>query len=220
MGETMKILHIGLLIGMCLISSAFYLGINGKVVDDVTGEPIEGAVVVAQWNKTKGLPGMTYGVTHKVTEKLTDKDGKFSISGAFDPFVEPPIFIIYKNGYFVWHNKYIFQERKYREDFKWESGKEYRLERFIKGYSHSSHVSTFTSDIDVYKCPKLDHAMDIETSLAQKESLLYAKKRHDFERDSDSWKALGFLEKRQINERLWEETLQELYFSEEGDKNE
>jgi hypothetical protein len=216
----MKILQIGLLICTSLLSSAFYLGIKGTVVDDVTGEPIEGAVVAAQWTKTKGVPGLTYGVRVKIVEAVTDKHGIFSISGSLDPFVNPPRIVIYKGGYFAWYSRYIFQESKNREDFKWESGKEYRLERFIKGYSHSRHLGSFTSDFDVHKCPKLDQAIDSETSLAQKERLLYSKKRRKLMHSSDNWKKIDLLSKRKIKEKLWNETLQELYFSKEGNKNE
>jgi hypothetical protein len=207
----MKILQVGLLVYILTSFSACYSGIKGTVVDDATGKPIEGAVIAVQWNKIKGPPGLTTHVKVKVVETITDKGGNFFLTGSPESFVDPPILVIYKEGYFSWISDYIYQESKNRTDFKWKSGKEYRLERFIKGYSHERHIDSFSTSFDISECPNLDKAMETETSFAYKETMLYEKKRRDLTRSSDGWKKLNFLEKRKINDKLWEETLQELY---------
>jgi hypothetical protein len=43
---------------------SFYGGIKGTVLDNATGKPIEGALVVAQWVKERGLPGMLHHNLH------------------------------------------------------------------------------------------------------------------------------------------------------------
>jgi len=59
-----------------------YEGTNrGKVIDEATGEPIEGVVILAVWKK--GQPTIA-GTKHKfydAMEVVTDKDGEFSIEG-------------------------------------------------------------------------------------------------------------------------------------------
>ena len=76
----MRVIQVFLLSCMFFLFSGFYFGIKGTVVDDETKEPIEGAVVAAQWNKTKGPPGLTNTVTIKVVETVTDMECRFFIS--------------------------------------------------------------------------------------------------------------------------------------------
>ena len=47
--------------------------ITGTVVDAETGKPIEGAVVLIQWTKTKGALGMTHHEIYKIFETETDQ---------------------------------------------------------------------------------------------------------------------------------------------------
>ena len=53
-----RTLYLIILIMVFIACSGCYSGINGKVVDGITGNPLEGAVVLAQWTKTHGLPGL------------------------------------------------------------------------------------------------------------------------------------------------------------------
>ncbi len=65
--------------------------IHGQIVDAETGQPIEGAVVVAQWVLFEG--GIGHG-GHKgrlhIYETVTDKDGRYFIP-AWGPKAHPPM---------------------------------------------------------------------------------------------------------------------------------
>ena len=62
--ESMKKLLV--IITLCLFCSGCYPGIKGTVVDGLTGQPLERALVVAQWTKKHGLWGMQYHDLYKV----------------------------------------------------------------------------------------------------------------------------------------------------------
>jgi hypothetical protein len=130
-----------------VVCAGCYAGITGKVIDAETQQPIEGAVVLVEWTKTKGFPGMSHTESAKVIEVVSDKDGKVEIAGNFNPLVDPPHVTVYKKGYVAWNNEYIFPDYKKRTDFKWKSGYEFRLERYKDGYSHNDHVSFIRSSI-------------------------------------------------------------------------
>lgn len=78
---------------------------EGKVIDAETKEPIEGAVVVAIYNKTlMSLGAGTNSYEINVREALTNKDGYFRIP-SYTTLIQPfsweswATFIIYKPGY-------------------------------------------------------------------------------------------------------------------------
>jgi hypothetical protein len=108
-------------------SCGFYAGINGKVLDNVTGQPLEGALVVVQWSKTRGIPGLQYSDLHKIAETQTDKDGMFYMDGAFAFLLEPPIMLIYKEGYFPWRNDMEFPGGNITKDHEWKHNATYKL---------------------------------------------------------------------------------------------
>ena len=114
--------------------------ITGIVVDAETGQPIEGAVILVEWTKVKGLPGMTHTESYKVVEAVTNKEGKASIEGVVAYFVSMPDIAIYKKGYVVWNNHYIFPDWKKRTDFKWENNYVFKLEKFKSVYSYDKHT--------------------------------------------------------------------------------
>lgn len=200
-----------LAIGLIFLTCGCYPGITGKVVDAQTGKPIEGAVVVAEWSITKGFLGLYYSETYKVNETVTDQDGKFSLSGVYNPLVERPQFVIYKKGYIAWRNDRIFPSWKERSDFIWRSNNVYRLKRFVRGYLHNKHTSFITSGISgLDASSKLMQAHSWERKLAQKENALWRKKRNSRkheERHLDQYT----LTKRY--KQFWKEVIQELYFS-------
>lgn len=88
---------------------------KGKVVDADTKEPIEGAVVVAEWSGETTTPTATHSTLKDVKEVLTDKKGEWMIkgpkggkignmktiisviTGAY--FTKRPRFYIFKPGY-------------------------------------------------------------------------------------------------------------------------
>lgn len=123
------------IVALLLLLTGCYPGIRGKVVDGVTGTPIEGAVVLAQWTTTWGL-GLTYHKLYKIEETETDKDGSFSLSGVYNPFVDQPSMVIYKKGYVPYRNDMIsFEKRKLKKAVEWENRKAYRMEPLKDGYS-------------------------------------------------------------------------------------
>jgi len=77
---------------------------NGKMLDIETKQPIEGAVVVVEYNKkTMGI-GASMSSVMDARETLTDKDGNFhfpSYTTLIQPFSWqiPTSFIIFKPGY-------------------------------------------------------------------------------------------------------------------------
>jgi hypothetical protein len=91
-----------------LLSCGLNYSIDGKVVDADTGQPIEGAVVAVNWQRTQlGIPGLPvprekYGTF----ESVTDATGAFTL----------PKFLIghhymaaYKKGYICWSSETIFK---------------------------------------------------------------------------------------------------------------
>lgn len=129
-----------------LLLTGCYGTLRGKIVDAETGAPIEGAVAMAEWTKTKGL-GNTYTVSAKVVEAVSDKDGNIELEGCYSPFVDKPSLTIYKKGYVAWNNVLIFPSRKVREGFEWGNGQMFTMERlpekadFIAHYNFINHVA-------------------------------------------------------------------------------
>lgn len=123
-----------------MLRPSSYPPITGTVVDAVTGQPIEGAVVLVEWTKTHGI-GEHWTESFKVEEAVTNKEGKFTVAGLDARSVNPPNLTIYKKGYVAWNNEYIFPGYKKREDFSWRSGYVFRLEHFKPEYLHSDHIS-------------------------------------------------------------------------------
>ena len=114
-----------------------YLPINGKVIDAVTQQPIEGAVVLVEWTKTHGI-GDHWTESYKVVEVVSDKEGKVTIAGCYSPFVDPPDVTVYKKGYVAWNSAAIFQGSP-RADFKWGDYL-FKLEHFKPEYSYEAHT--------------------------------------------------------------------------------
>ena len=115
-----------------------YPPITGKVVDGVTGQPLEGALVVAQWTKKHGF-GLTYHDLNLITETLTDKEGVFAITKTpNDSFVEAPEMIIYKEGYIPWRNDMIFPggSSKLAKQHEWNNNVTYKLDVFTNKYAY------------------------------------------------------------------------------------
>lgn len=132
----MRMLQICILVLLVTFTTgcSHYSDITGRVVDSTTGKPIEGAIVVAQWTKTRGIPGLQYHNLHKIVETLTDKEGKFSVSGTFGFLVDPPIMLIYKDGYIPWRNDSIFSNKDTHR-VVWENNITYQLNHFSSEYT-------------------------------------------------------------------------------------
>lgn len=76
--------------------------IQGRIVDVNTGEPIEGAVVVAQWILRDIMRGRK-DVSDRlnVLEAVTDKDGRFYIAG-WGPKERPPLTYLENRDPEIW----------------------------------------------------------------------------------------------------------------------
>ncbi len=134
------------LLFICSSCSASSSGMSGTVIDAETRKPVEGAVVLVEWTKTKGF-GLTHTESYKVVEVLTDKDGKLKVSGVMDPFVNLPDVTVYKKGYVCWNSSIIFPDYRNRTDFKWGSNFIFKLEHFKPEYSYDKHVDFIRSCI-------------------------------------------------------------------------
>lgn len=144
---------------------------TGTVVDAETGKPIEGAIVLVEWTKTKGF-GLTHTESYKVVEVLTDKDGKFKVPGVRTIFVDSHL-TIYKAGYVAWNDEIVFPGYKKRADFEWGKTNTFKLEHFKSEYSYDKHVSfirsAINSTIGYEKKRIMRDAFDWETDLAREE---------------------------------------------------
>lgn len=125
-----------LVIVMVFVSGcSHYPDITGKVVDSGTGKPIEGAIVVAQWTKPRGWLGEQQSDLHKITETLTDKEGKFSLTGNSGLPINPPMMIIYKEGYIPLRNDAIFPSCNLVKENEWKNNVTYKLDVFTDKYT-------------------------------------------------------------------------------------
>ena len=144
----MRIKSMFLILFIYVLTTGCCPGINGTVVNAETGKPIEGAVVLVEWTKTKGLPGMPYTESYKVIEAVTDKEGNFRISGVYNPFIDPPYVTVYKKGYVAWNSRIIFPDYRNRTDFKWGKTYTFKLEHFKPEYSYIDHTAFLSSAIN------------------------------------------------------------------------
>ena len=121
------------------LKSCAYLPIKGTVIDAETGKSIEGAGILAWWTVESLIPEGSS--TYKAVETFTDKNGRFKLNVYILRPVSDCYLTIYKAGYVGWNNQFIFPDFEHRNDFKWESNREYALERFKKEeYKYKDHV--------------------------------------------------------------------------------
>jgi hypothetical protein len=119
--------------------SGCYLPMTGTIIDAETKAPIEGAVVLVEWTKTKGV-GFTYTESYKVAEILSDKEGKFKLPGCLCIATEDPDITIYKKGYVAWNNKFEFPNYNKRTNFMWGTSS-YEISRISAGFSKERHIA-------------------------------------------------------------------------------
>lgn len=124
---------------MLLCMTACYPGISGRVIDAKTRQPIEGARIIVLWPEDN-LFGDSPRAVHSYSEVETESSGQFAISGKFTPFVDAPEIIIYKRGYIVWRNDFVFPGSFHRTDYDgWQSGHLYKLEPMPAAYSREGY---------------------------------------------------------------------------------
>jgi len=119
----------------CGTASAWFGSPTAIIVDDETGEPIEGAIALAQWVKYKATlfeGGIPYAA--KAKETVSDKEGKVYIKGywTMNPFACDRHLTVYKPGYALWNSEkeIIPVENPQPKDFN--SSKKVRLVKFEK----------------------------------------------------------------------------------------
>ena len=81
MRQTSKILFLGIVIYICALTgcSAFRMApVDGIVIDSETQEPLEGALVVAEWLTVYGIHG-NHHTDIQVFDVRTGQDGKFTL---------------------------------------------------------------------------------------------------------------------------------------------
>ncbi len=86
----------------CLYAVRYDGPYRGKVVDEKTQEPIEGAVVLGSWWVYHFGLGGGFTTYHDAREAVTDKNGEFTIKGeglrTFSS-LKPMSILVYKSGY-------------------------------------------------------------------------------------------------------------------------
>ncbi len=139
----------GLFIWFIFYYPPFYysaLPISGKLVDEESGEPLEGAIVIAIWQLEKGfgLEGTIPSRFMKVSEVLTDQEGNYFIQG-WGPLRRPggtylgnfsPLLIYFKDGYIGmgrsnYADRFNYDDRMDRvQNSQWD-GETIKLKKFI-----------------------------------------------------------------------------------------
>ena len=127
----------------CISGSLLYFWYNethtgsfsGRVIDAVTGEPIEGAVVTYAW-RFEGVLAKSWATSY---ETVTDKEGKYFIPNQrvkrdtiFRGSLEPESVLIYKNNYAVY--------RLWREYGKPTVGRSWGYPRKDQLYSRKNNL--------------------------------------------------------------------------------
>ncbi len=127
--------------------STYYGPITTKVVDAETGEPIEGAVVMAEWTNTKGMPGLSYTVSYKVEEVITDSEGVARLKGIPKGAASLDVVAVYKKGYVLWSDHNVFAGSRQLTVFEWKDNYVFEMARFKPEYSYDKHKSFIHSAI-------------------------------------------------------------------------
>jgi len=125
--------------------TGYYRDITVRVVDAETGEPLEGAVLLAQWTTTT-FAYESSSSNYKVVEAVSDKKGEIFVPGIHKPGVDDPRIVVYEKGYVAWRGDTIFPGYEERlPPFKWRDGYVFELEHFKPEYSHRDHLSFISS---------------------------------------------------------------------------
>jgi hypothetical protein len=113
--------------------------IRGEVLDAVTKQPIQGAVVLGVWTEGAGPPGLHYHKLIGVREAETDEGGRFVLERLSFPTDEyDEAITVYRFGYIAWSNLFIFPTMERRKGSRVPA--QILLERFPSGESHRRHV--------------------------------------------------------------------------------
>ncbi len=117
------------------------------VINEETGEPIEGAVAIAIWRKHSFKSAWFEGgtmVVVKIEEALSDTNGNIYIEDFWDwHFIEDryPRLTIYKQGYVCWDQRNIYIDERHgprRTDFD-EQNRVAKMRKWPEGFSFVGH---------------------------------------------------------------------------------
>jgi len=173
---------------------------SGRVVDAVTGEPIEGAVVVFKWNIIKGVIERQTTIFGPVYETTTDKKGKYfipsqSIKTKADwyPELDSEDVIVYKFGYVTYKmlNREVCRRMEYLPNLRQKYRRNFnkvKLQPWIDELSHWDNVSSIYSLLELPIADELQlifGAVTEEASLAEKDR---PQKMVDRVRDAGAWR--------------------------------
>ena len=164
------------------------------VIDEETGEPVEGAVAIAIWRKHSFKSAWFEGgtmVVVKIEEALSDTNGNIYIDDFWDwHLIEDryPRLTIYKQGYVCWDQRNIYIDERHgprRTDFN-EQNRIAKMRKWPEGFSfvgHYSFVGAVTQDDYTEASIQLfNNAFNYETPFRVKERDEIDKKRKEMEK--------------------------------------
>lgn len=103
------LLIFSIILSISITACGFHYNVKGRVVDEITGKPIEGASIAIHWTGKKidavFAPYADGTYTVKIAKDISDEDGYFRI-----PYYPLKNFDmgVYKKGYVCWDSRYIF----------------------------------------------------------------------------------------------------------------
>ena len=104
-GRVALVFQLLILFGFGWASYSWAKMYHGQVVDEETGKPLEGAVVVVVWHKKPIVSMDAPEYFHDAKETLTDGEGKFTLNASpaidWNPFtmIKEPNIVIFQPGY-------------------------------------------------------------------------------------------------------------------------
>lgn len=177
---------IAALVLLVAVSHSHAAILESQVTDALTGQPVEGAVVLGRWT--------TDGRIVSESEVGTDAHGRFALdkpAGVFSPGDE--LVVIYKYGYVAWANSMIFHvdgpprigagtpTPTMRQDLRVPP--RIALDRFPTNGNHPAHVwwlnMLVAGDGQNAQRPKLWHAIQQESAEAARQMEDFCRNRRD-----------------------------------------
>jgi len=153
---------------------------TGRVVDAVTGKPLQRAVILYIWEIEEFLVE-SHTRMGALYETTTDKDGKYLIPSQQVEMrhpimskLEPEEVFVYKYGY-VWYRVFDNKARSfidYLPNLQQQYRKEnniVKLQPWTDELSHSEHIAFLTSGLSRTRGQLLPEALEEEKALAEKE---------------------------------------------------
>ncbi|MFW2367062.1 MAG: hypothetical protein ACN4GW_11640 [Desulforhopalus sp.] len=159
------------------------LPVTFRVLDADTGKPIAGAVAIAMWFKTKGLPGLSNTYIAKAVEAVSDKNGNLGFSFLFGhAAIFKPHVKVYKAGYVGWDSERIYlgshkkepiiPKTKERKQFAMKD-QDIFLEPWKKEYTYISHHFHIDTPPGIFKISEkissYEEAIDYEAAFREEE---------------------------------------------------